>query len=215
MLDPVLRRLLDPPLSRTAGWLDRRWVSPDRITAVGLVLGVASAVSAGLQAWTVALVLWLLSRAADGLDGPLARRRRALHPTRASSQAGGFFDITADFVCYGAGVVGVALGVGQPLWPFLLVLLAYYVNGTALLAFSSVAERTGHTIDDGRSVSFLGGLAEGTETIVVHSIWLAVPAYAAPVAAVWAGVVALTAGWRIHAGRQALSRPPSDAPSAR
>lgn len=210
MLDPVLRRLLDRPLRRTAGWLDVSWVSPDRITAAGLVLGVASAVAAGLQAWMVALVLWLVSRAADGLDGPLARRRRARHPVHPSSEAGGFFDITADFVCYGAGVLGVALGVGQPLWPFLLVLLAYYVNGTALLAFSSVAERTGHSIDDDRSLSFLGGLAEGTETIVVHSVWLAVPTYAAPVAVVWAGVVALTAGWRIHAGYRALSQPPSE-----
>ena len=55
------------------------------------------------------------------------------------------------------------------------MLLAYYVNGTAFLAFSSIAERTGHRIDDGRSLSFLGGIAEGAETILVHSLWLLVP----------------------------------------
>ena len=74
-------------------------------------------------------------------------------------------DITADFIVYGATIVGVAVGAtsghGAPWWPFLLVLLAYYVNGTAFLAFSSIAERTGRTIEDGRSLSFLGGLAEG------------------------------------------------------
>ncbi|MGH2217574.1 hypothetical protein, partial [Enterococcus faecalis] len=75
----------------------------------GLVLGLGSAVAAGLQAWTAALVLWLVSRLADGLDGPLARRRRAAGaPGDAGS--GAFFHITADFCVYGATVLGVAIG---------------------------------------------------------------------------------------------------------
>jgi len=36
-------------------------------------------------------------------------------------------------------VVGVGLGDGGRLWPFQLVLLAYYVNGTASLVFSLIA----------------------------------------------------------------------------
>ena len=129
------------------------------------------------------------------------------------TRAGGFLDITADFVVYGATVVGVAIGATSarqdPDWlPFLLVLLAYYVNGTAFLAFSSIAESSGHRIDDGRSFSFLGGLAEGTETIVVHSVWLIVPAYASGIAWVWAAVVAVSAGQRIVAGYGTLRRPP-------
>jgi len=85
------------------------------------------------------------------------------------------------------------------------VLLAYYVNGTAFLAFSSIAERTGRTIEDGRSLSFLGGLAEGAETIVVHSLWLLLPAIAWQIALVWAAVVALSSAHRIVAGYRALS----------
>ena len=89
--------------------------------------------------------------------------------------------------------------------PFLLVLLAYYVNGTAFLAFSSVAERTGRQREDGRSLSFLGGLAEGTETIAVHSLWLVVPAHAGLIATLWAAVVGVTAAQRIVAGFRDLS----------
>ncbi len=147
----------------------------------------------------------------DGLDGPLARRRAG--STGQTSAAGGFLDITADFVVYGATVVGVALGVTDDpaelaSWlPFLAVLLAYYVNGTAFLAFSSIAERTGHRIDDGRSYSFLGGLAEGTETIVVHSLWLLLPGHAPVIAAVWAVVVAVSASQRMVAGYRTLRSP--------
>ena len=209
MLDSSVRRIIDAPLARAAGVVDLPWVSPDRLTIAGLVMGLGSAAAAAVQWWWFALVLWLLSRLADGLDGPLARRRRAQQaPEETGSEAGGFLDITADFIVYGTTVVGVAVGAtagyGAPWWPFLLVLLTYYVNGTAFLAFSSVAERTGRTIDDGRSLSFLGGLAEGTETIVVHSVWLLLPGLAWQVALVWAGVVGVSAGQRVVAGYRDL-----------
>ena len=108
---------------------------------------------------------------------------------------------------YGAFVVGVGLGVeasGGSLLPFLLVLLAYYVNGATFLAFSSIAERTGRQVDDGRSLSFLGGLAEGTETVLVHAVWCLLPGVAEPVAWVWAAVVGVSATQRVVAGRRLL-----------
>jgi phosphatidylserine synthase len=207
VLDAAARRVLDAPLARAAGALDRPGISPDRITAVGLVLGLASAGAAAAAWWVPALLLWLASRLADGLDGPLARRREAAgRPGDAG--AGGFFDITADFLVYGSGVLGVALGVVRttdaPWEPFAAVLLAYYVNGAAFLAFSSLAERAGRQLDDGRSLSFLGGLAEGTETVVVHALWLLLPAIAWQVAWVWAVVVGVSAAHRMWAGHRAL-----------
>jgi phosphatidylglycerophosphate synthase len=203
VLDARLRPVLAGPLDAVAARLDRPPLTPDRLTLLGLATGLASAAAAAAQWWWVSLALWLVSRAADGLDGPLARRRGVR-----DAGAGGFLDITCDFVVYGSTVVGVAVGAsaehGAPWWPFLLVLLAYYVNGTALLAFSSIAERSGRTIDDGRSLSFLGGLAEGAETIVVHALWLALPGVAWQIAAVWAAVVAVSAAQRVVVGYRAL-----------
>lgn len=210
MIDARLRRRLEQPLDRAARIIDVAWVSPDRLTWLGLVVGLGSAAASAATWWWAALVLWLASRACDGLDGPLARRRWRATAARGApvSQAGGYFDITADFVVYGATVVGVAIGAtrseGAPWWPFLIVLFAYYINGTALLAFSSMAERSGRQIDDGRSLSFLGGVAEGAETIAVHSVWLLFPGSAAAVATVWAAVVGVSAGHRIVTGRAAL-----------
>lgn len=212
MLDGRLRPLLARPLEAVAAALDRRWITPDGLTLAGLALGLASAVAAGLQWWPLALVLWLVSRVADGLDGTLARRRRARAGERGDddreSYAGGFLDIAADFVVYGATVVGVAVGASAaydaPWWPFLLVLFTYYVNGAAFLAFSSIAERAGRTLDDGRSLSFLGRVAEATETIVVHALWLLLPQWAWQIAVVWSVFVAVSATQRIVAGYRAL-----------
>lgn len=208
MFDAYLRRLLERPLARIAASLERPGVTADRLTAAGLVLGLGSAAAAAATWWWLSLALWLISRLADGLDGPVARVSRARDPRRADAGAGGFFDITADFVVYGSTVVGVAVGgsaaYGSPWWPFLLVLLAYYVNGTAFLAFSSIAERSGRTLDDGRSLSFLGGLTEGAETIVVHSLWLIFSAVAWQIALVWAAAVSISAAQRMVAGYRCL-----------
>ncbi len=220
MFDSRIRRHLDGPLASLAARVDGTVVTADRVTLAGLVLGLGSAVAAASQLWLLALALWLVSRACDGLDGPLARHRAGLSsaavagagagdiPVPSGSHAGGFLDISSDFVVYGATVVGVAVGAtsgeGASWLPFLLVLLAYYLNGTAFLAFSSIAERADRRIEDGRSLSFLGGLAEGAETILVHSLWLLLPGSADVIAFVWAGVVGLSAAQRMVAGYRSL-----------
>jgi len=110
---------------------------------------------------------------------------------------------------YGSTVLGVALGTSQgfdaPMWPFLLVLVAYYVNGSSLLAFSSIAEKSGCPLDGGRSLSFLTSFAGATETIVVHTLWLLFPAYAWPLALVWTGIVMADAVRQIVIGHRLLS----------
>lgn len=204
MLDTVARRVIDRPLAVGARRLDRyAWITPNRLTLAGLVLGLAAATAAATTWWTAGLVCWCLSRLADGLDGPLARHRAHRHD-QPTSQVGGFLDITADFIVYGTTVVGVAVGAGGSPWPFVAVLLGYYLNGTAFLAFSSIAERTGRTIDDGRSLSFLPSLAEGTETIAVHALWFALPGHAGAVAVGWAVVVGLSTLQRLFIGYRIL-----------
>jgi phosphatidylglycerophosphate synthase len=215
MLDHPARAALTVPLARIASIVDKTGTTPNQISLAGLICGLGSAGAAAARWWWLSLALWLLSRAADGLDGPLARLRvsragdGSVHSgVTGPSGAGGFLDIVADFTVYGTTVVGVAIGAtGQfhaPWWPFLAVLLVYYLNGSAFLAYSSIAERTGRTIEDGRSLSFLSGLAEGTETIVVHSVWLMVPAAAAPIAVGWAVLVGLSALGRAVTGYRAL-----------
>ncbi|MGV8912099.1 MAG: CDP-alcohol phosphatidyltransferase family protein [Rhodoglobus sp.] len=226
MLDAQLRRAVNKPLNVLASAIDVPWITPDRVTIVGLVVGLSSAALAAFQLWPLALVAWLLSRVLDGLDGTLARRRvaaasdskrskafavSAAAPEAAASEAGGFLDITADFVVYGATVLGVAIGAtaafGAPWWPFLLVMFGYYVNGAAFLAFSSIAERTGRTIpdSDNRSLFFLGRIAEGGETVFVHALWLVLPFIAWQIALVWSVIVLVSAAQRMIVGYRLLS----------
>lgn len=177
MFDVRARRLVGPALDVGGRWLHDRGARAGHITAVGVVVGAGACVAAGLASWGLALALWLANRALDGLDGAVARREGG------PSAWGGFVDIVADFAVYGGFVVGVAVALPEARLACVVLLATYYLNGATLLAFDAAAERRGvaHAADD-RSLRFLGGLAEGTETIVVHSLFCLFPAAAGPIA---------------------------------
>ncbi len=192
------------PLNRIAQSVDFDFVTPNRITALGFAIGMAAAVAAWRQLWVIALLLWLISRLADGLDGSLARLRKGGKESE-PSLPGGYLDIMADFTVYGSFVIGVGHGVGGSLSPFLWVLLGYYLNGAAFLAFSSLGQRSNLRLDDGRSLSFIFGLTEGAETIAVHSLWCLFPQSAGRVATIWAVLVLASAAGRSWQGFKLLS----------
>lgn len=172
-------------------------MSPAAVTGVGFAVGIAACVAAALGAWWWALGLWLANRAIDGLDGPLARLEGA-------TDRGGFLDILADFAIYGGFVAAVAVALPDARVACAVLLATYYVNGAAFLALSSLLERRGTDVGDERSLRFVGGLAEGTETIVVHSLFCIFPGAAAVIAWAFAAAVALTAVYRTAVGVRVL-----------
>lgn len=147
--------------------------------------------------WILGLVMWLLNRLIDGLDGSLARR---VGPTK----LGGFLDIMADFAIYGGIVVAMGWAVPDARLAALMLFLAYYLNGSAFLAWSSLSQEL-DVEGDGRSLNFPAGLAEGTETIVVMSVVLLLPQAWTPWALwFWTAVVAISVVQRIFFVRGAL-----------
>ena len=197
MLDAPLRAWLGPRLDVVAGWLDRRGVRPGMMTAAGLGVGVAACVAAGLAWWPVALVLWLLNRGLDGLDGPLARRRGA-------TDLGGLLDFVADFVVYGGFVVGVAVAVPDARIACSALLAAYLLNNVVQLSFASLVEKRRLAFGDERSLRLTPGLTEGTETIAAYVVICLLPAHAAIVAWVYTAMVLITTGQRIALARRVL-----------
>lgn len=132
-----------------------------------------------MQSHVIALVLILLNRLADGLDGAVARHHRI-------SDFGGYLDIVCDFIVYAAVPFGFALadpaanGVAAA-----FLILSFVGTGTSFLAFAIIAEKHGirTSARGAKSFYYLGGLTEGTETMAVFIamclwpqafVWLAV-----------------------------------------
>ncbi|OBX35743.1 inner membrane protein YnjF [Halomonas elongata] len=103
MLDRWTMPLTQAPLKWMAKGLARLGVRPDQVTLVAFLVGMLALPLLIWQAYTAALVMILLNRLGDGLDGALARY------TGRASDAGGFLDIGLDFVFYAAVVLGFVL----------------------------------------------------------------------------------------------------------
>jgi phosphatidylglycerophosphate synthase len=90
MFDKALQTSLSPCWQALAKPLSRLGVQADHVTWAAWLLGMLAAVAIANAAFTLGLVLMLLSRAADALDGAVARINGA-------SDRGGFLDIALDF----------------------------------------------------------------------------------------------------------------------
>lgn len=202
MLDVPVRRALAPSLDRVGAALADAGVPPLALTASGFAAGLAACVAVTRHAWAAALVLWLVNRLLDGLDGPTARRCGA-------TDLGGFLDIVADFTVYAGFVLAVGVAVPDARIACLALLTAYYVSGTAFLALSSLLERRGSpgASADRRSLRFVGGLAEGTETVIVYVLFCLLPQHAELIAWVFAAAVAVTVVQRVALGVHLLAQP--------
>lgn len=206
MFDARARRLLAPVLEATGSRLAGAGIPPLALTGLGWAAGIGACVAVAQRDWTLGLVLWLVNRVLDGLDGPVARCRGA-------SDLGGFLDIVADFSIYAGFVVGVAVAVPDARLACVALLTAYYVSGTAFLALSSLVERRGGGVGDGRSLRFVGGLAEGTETVVVYAVICLVPAWTLGIVWAFTAAVAVTAVQRVVLGVHTLRVAPAHHPA--
>jgi phosphatidylglycerophosphate synthase len=206
MLDARMRAMLSPPLEAAGRRLAAAGVPPTALTAGGWAAGAGACAATAVQAWPVALGLWLANRLADGLDGPTAR-------ASAATDAGGFLDIVADFSVYAGVVLGLAIALPATRLACVALLTAYYVSGTAFLALSSLAERRGQRLGDARSLRFVGGLAEGTETIAVYILLFLLPQHATVIVWAFTAAVAITAVQRVVTGVRLLrARTPGGPP---
>lgn len=193
MFDARIRPLIDPPLNRAGHWLAARGVGADAVTLTGFAFGMAAALAITLGRADLGLALFLTGRLADGLDGAVARATR-------KTDRGGYLDIVLDFLLYGA--IPLAFAVNDPsvnALPAAVLLMSFFANGTAFLAFAIMAERRKlETEAQGqKSLFYMAGLAEGFETVVALAAFCLWPASFPLLAYGYACVCGLSAFGRI------------------
>lgn len=209
MLDRYLRPLIDPPLSFGGRILARAQVSANAVSLAGMAFGVLAGALIALDQILAALVLIVLSRLADGLDGAVARAASGVSPADGEqptgSDFGGYLDIVADFVFYAAIPLGFVLadpaGSGAA-GAFLLA--SFYINGASFLGFATLAEtHRMRTEANGRKAFYHApGLLEGTETIGFFVALCLFPAYFPALAWTFGALCLLSAALRLIQARR-------------
>lgn len=200
MIDARLAPLVQSALAPAARALARRGVGADAITITGFVAGLACVAALALGAFAPALALLAANRLADGLDGEVARLTGA-------TRRGAFLDIVLDFIFYALFPLGFALhDPSANALPAAVLIAAFVGSGASFLGFAAVAAKApvGGVKLRQKGIAYLGGLAEGAETIAVFAAMCLFPALFAPLAWGFAAACLLTALSRLWWGWSAF-----------
>ncbi len=199
MLDPMMRRLIDPPLSVAGRSLAGVGISANAVTWTGFVIGVGAIAALAFQQYWLALALILANRLADGLDGAVARHAGV-------SDLGGYLDIVLDFLIYSGVIFGFAVGRPDQALPAAFLIFSFVGTGSSFLAYAIMAAKRDISTDlrGRKSLFYIGGLTEGTETIALFVAICLLPQWFAWLAYGFGALCWLTTGARIAAALDAF-----------
>ena len=146
------------------------------------------------------MICILLNRIFDGLDGALARKQGI-------TDAGGFLDISLDFLFYSLIPLGFIFA--DPLQNAIagaVLIFTFVGTGSSFLAFAILASK--HNISDpvykNKSFYYMTGLTGGTETVICFVIMCLFPLYFSTIAYVFAAMCLFTTFSRIYSGYHTL-----------
>ena len=159
MFDGSFRKPIEKAIRPVGNALRRTGLTPDHLTVVGLVVGVAAAIAIGSAHLLLGLVLVVLAAVPDLLDGALAKA------SEAASQRGAFFDSTVDRVTDALLLGGVAWYLAGHESPHMAVLAFAVMAASSLISYQRAkAESLG--------LDAKGGLMERAERVVLLCIGL-------------------------------------------
>lgn len=200
MLDRLSIKVIRWPLAQSAKLLDRAGVTANQTTLFGFALGCLAFPALAYAHYDLALVCILLNRICDGLDGALAR-------IQGITDAGGFLDISLDFLFYSLIPFGfVVANPEQNAVAGAFLIFSFIGTGTSFLAFAVMAGKRGieNPVYQHKSLYYMSGLTEGTETIGCFVLLCLLPQYFAPIAIVFGIACWFTTFTRIYSGFHTL-----------
>ncbi|MCL9782041.1 CDP-alcohol phosphatidyltransferase family protein [Vibrio sp. S4M6] len=201
MLDKYSTNIVRRPLSLIANVADKLGLKANHISVIGFCLGCCAFPAIVFGYLNIALIFILLNRIFDGLDGALARR----HGT---TDAGGFLDISLDFLFY--SLIPFAFIVANPIENAIagsFLLFSFVGTGSSFLAFAVMAGKRGieNPTYRNKSLYYMSGLTEGTETIACFIAFCIWPQYFSIIAVVFGIACWFTTVTRIHSGFHTLN----------
>ncbi len=196
MFDPFFMRLLKQPLDRAGAALASRNVSANAVTWAGFAAGLLGAAAIAGGFYALAILILALNRLADGLDGAVARITR---PT----DFGAYLDIVLDFVVYTAVAGGFAIAGPENTTAAVVLMVSFMGTASAFLGFAIVAAKRGleSAAAPHKSFFYVGGLTEGSETIIFLLMVLLWPHMFPVMAWIFSILCWITVAQRIRAAR--------------
>ncbi len=157
--------------------LAKAGVSANAISITGFIIGMLAVNFLAMNMYFWALMCILLNRLGDALDGAVAK-------VRGKTEFGVFLDACLDYIFYAGVIFGFALAMPANATAAAFLLFGFTASACAMLAYAVVAY--GNSKKGGEALSespfYLGGLAQGAETLTALVILCLVPGWFVPVA---------------------------------
>ncbi len=203
MFDRYALKISKPLVDWIAAKIRASGFTADQVTFTGFGLGIIAALGIATGFQGLAILPLLASRLCDGLDGAVARFGVA-------TDRGAFLDIGLDFIFYAS--IPLAFAVAAPSANALAaatLLAAFVGTGSSFLAYAIIAEKRGlkSTAYPSKTIYYLGGLTEGTETVACFLAMCIWPQHFAGIAYFYALLCAVTTLTRLAAGWQEFREP--------
>lgn len=200
MLDRFSIKLIRNPLAIAATQLDRSGVTANQTTLFGFVVGCFALPALVMQHYDWALLFIVINRVCDGIDGALAR-------IQGITDAGGFLDISLDFLFYSLIPFGFVLATPeQNAIAGAFLIFSFIGTGSSFLAFAVMAGKLGidNPVYKHKSLYYMSGLTEGTETIACFILFCLFPQHFALIAYIFGAACWFTTFTRIYSGFHTL-----------
>jgi phosphatidylglycerophosphate synthase len=200
MLDRYSIQIIKQPLKQAAKGLNTLGISANQITLAGFTLGCFAFPALIYQRYDLALLFICLNRIADGLDGALAR-------IQGITDAGGFLDISLDFLFYSLIPFGFAVALPeQNALASAFLIFSFIGTGSSFLAFAVMASKRGieNPVYKNKSLYYMSGITEGTETIACFILFCLLPQHYSLIAYTFGGLCWITTFTRIYSGYHTL-----------
>ena len=162
MLDSRIRPYIDLFTNSFGPRFARMGITANMVTVFSFGLGVLAFTVITQEMFVAAFILIALNRIGDGIDGAIARHE-------GMSDFGGYLDIVLDFIFYALIPLGFAIQNPENTIAAAVLIVSFVGTGSSFLAYAIIAEKRGMSteIRGKKSLYYLGGLTEGTETIAV------------------------------------------------
>ncbi|PVZ71950.1 CDP-alcohol phosphatidyltransferase family protein [Pelagibaculum spongiae] len=196
MLDKYAHPLVQKPLNILAKLLTNTGITANQITLFGFAIGMLCIPLLAFEQYGWALTAIAMNRILDGLDGTLAR-------LQGPTDHGGYLDIVLDFIFYSAVIFGFALANPQQnALASAFLIFSFIGTGCSFLAFAILAQK--HKINrvqfSNKSIHYLEGITEGTETIAFYFLICLFPNWFSIAAWLFGGLCWVTTMVRIWGG---------------
>ena len=193
MLDTHARKYVNPIIELGAKFLLKLKLTPNNVTILALLLGIATSIFLYFDMQIIAVILLWVSGYLDAVDGAMARR------TNSSSSFGTLLDIVSDRIVEVSIVLVLGLKFVNVRYNLIVLTVCILMSMTIFLTVGALSEKKGV-----KSFYYQAGVAERSEGFIFFSLMILIPSYLGIITNIFSILIIITAIQRFFEAKRLL-----------